>query len=179
MRQEIERQSPALGAGELGRILRGFRISPVQLNLNRKDLALVGLGSYLVNAAGGCNDCHTSPSYLQGGNPFMGETKLVNTEHFLAGGTPFGPVVSRNLTIDRTSGLPAGLTLAQFLETMRTGKDQKNLHPQLSPRLQVMPWPVYQDMIDRDLRAIYEYLGAIPHAEPPPASTANVGNAPK
>jgi len=29
-----------------------------------------------------------------------------------------------------------------------------------------MPWPVYQSMTDRDLKAIYEYLSAIPHAEP-------------
>lgn len=166
MRQQIERQSPGLGAGELGRILRGFRISPVQLNVNRRDVALVGLGSYLVNAAGGCNDCHTNPSYLPGGNPFMQENKHVNVENFLAGGAPFGPFTSRNLTPDATSGRPAGLTYAQFLETMRTGKDQKKLHPQVSPLLQVMPWPVYQDLLDRDLRAIYEYLSAIPHAEP-------------
>ena len=28
--------------------------------------------------------------------------------------------------------------------------------------LEVMPWPVYQAMTDRDLQAIYEYLTAIP-----------------
>ncbi|HEY0766382.1 MAG TPA: hypothetical protein VGD47_00375, partial [Steroidobacteraceae bacterium] len=28
--------------------------------------------------------------------------------------------------------------------------------------LQIMPWPIYQNMSDRDLRAIYEYLSAIP-----------------
>jgi hypothetical protein len=28
--------------------------------------------------------------------------------------------------------------------------------------LQVMPWPVYSKMTDRDKRAIYEYLSAIP-----------------
>jgi hypothetical protein len=33
-----------------------------------------------------------------------------------------------------------------------------------------MPWPVYQDLTDRDLRAIYEYLAAIPHAEAAPPS---------
>lgn len=27
-----------------------------------------------------------------------------------------------------------------------------------------MPWPVFQSMTDRDLRAIYEYLSAIPSA---------------
>lgn len=60
----------------------------------------------------------------------------------------------------------------QFVATMRTGVDLKQLHPEVSPLLQVMPWPVYQDMTDRDLRAMYEYLRAIPHAEPgtpPPA----------
>ena len=40
----------------------GFRISPVKLNLKHKDPELVGLGSYIVNAQGGCNDCHTCPS---------------------------------------------------------------------------------------------------------------------
>jgi hypothetical protein len=49
---------------------------------------------------------------------------------------------------------------------MRTGVDLKNVHPGVP--LQVMPWPVYQSLTDRDLRAIYEYLRSIPHAEPGP-----------
>jgi hypothetical protein len=28
--------------------------------------------------------------------------------------------------------------------------------------LQVMPWPTFQNMTDQDLRAIYEYLRAVP-----------------
>ena len=28
--------------------------------------------------------------------------------------------------------------------------------------LQIMPWPAYQEMTDYDIRAIYEYLSAIP-----------------
>jgi hypothetical protein len=47
------------------RIQQGFAIAPVTLNLDKKNRALVGLGSYLVNAVGGCNDCHTAPSYLK------------------------------------------------------------------------------------------------------------------
>lgn len=43
-------------------IQRGFAISPVWLNLEGKDPALVGLGSYIVNAQAGCNDCHTCPA---------------------------------------------------------------------------------------------------------------------
>ena len=51
-------------------IARGKQIAPVTLNLNGKNPALVYLGSYLVNGVGGCNDCHTCPSY-KGTNPFM------------------------------------------------------------------------------------------------------------
>src|SRR6476619_2550221 len=47
------------------KILQGFKIAPVSLNLRGKNPALVGLGSYMVNAAGGCNDCHTAPSYIK------------------------------------------------------------------------------------------------------------------
>ena len=54
---------------ELRRIVRGFQIAPVPLNLQGKDLALVGLGSYIVNAQGGCNDCHTNPPFADGGDP--------------------------------------------------------------------------------------------------------------
>ncbi len=149
------------------RVRRGLEISPVPTNTRGKNPAKVGLGSYLVNAVGGCNDCHTNPSFVTGGNPFLGQPKIVNAENFLAGGAAFGPFVSRNLTPDR-HGRPAGLSEWQFKEVLRTGRDFKSLHPQISPLLQVMPWPVYQSMTDKDIEAIYEYLSAIPHAEPQP-----------
>ena len=44
--------------GEESRVKIGFAIAPVHLNLEGKNRALVGLGSYLVNAAGDCNACH-------------------------------------------------------------------------------------------------------------------------
>jgi hypothetical protein len=150
---------------ELSRIQRGFAIAPVQLRLRGKNLALVGLGSYLVNGAGGCNDCHTNPPYAVGGDPFLGQPKRINADHYLAGGVAFGPFTSRNITPDE-NGLPAGLTYEQFRQVMRTGIDLDQEHPQISPLLQVMPWPVFQNLVERDLRAIYEYLSAIPHAEP-------------
>jgi hypothetical protein len=153
--------------GDESRVQQGFAIAPVPLNLDGKNPALVGLGSYLVNAVGGCNDCHTAPSYALGGNPFLGQPKKVNSAHYLAGGQTFGPFTSRNITPE-TNGLPAGLTLAQFEATMRTGFDFHHAHPQFGPLLQVMPWPTYQSMTDRELQAIYEYLSAIPHAEPGP-----------
>jgi hypothetical protein len=149
---------------EARRIEVGYKIAPVRLNLAHKNPALVGLGSYIVNAVGGCNDCHTNPSYLPTGDPFQGEKKIVNSAHYLAGGQAFGPFISRNLTPE--NGLPAGRTYAEFKKILRTGVDMDHLHPQISPLLQVMPWPTYQDMTEHDIRAIYEYLRAIPPATP-------------
>jgi hypothetical protein len=149
------------------RIARGFAIAPVPLSYDKDDhekKELVGLGSYLVNAVGGCNDCHTQPSYAPGHDPFMGQPKQVNTAHYLGGGRVFGPFVSRNLTPE--NGLPAGRTYQQFKYEIRTGLDLDHLHPQFGPFLQVMPWPAFQDLTDRDLRAIYEYLKTIPPATP-------------
>jgi hypothetical protein len=69
-------------------------------------------------------------------------------------------VISKNITPDAT-GKPEGLTLEQFKSVMRTGFD-----PVDKDTLAVMPWPIYGNMTDRDLEAIYTYLSAIPHREP-------------
>lgn len=155
--------SPSNGT-ERTRIRQGLRIAPVPLDLRGKNRDLVGLGSYIVNAQGGCNDCHTNPSYVEGGNPFQGEPEQVNTEHYLAGGRQFGPdIVSANITPDE-NGRPAGVTLSEFLNYLRTGRDPD----EEDEILQVMPWPVFGKMTTHDLRAVYEYLRSIPHAEPGP-----------
>ena len=143
------------------RVQRGYRLAPVHLNLRGKNRDLVGLGSYIVNAQGGCNDCHTCPPYTPDHDPFTGGDGRPNAQNYLAGGTPFGPFVSRNITPDE-NGRPAGLTREEFIELMRTGHDPDNP----GELLQVMPWPIYGKMIDRDLKAVYEYLRSIPHAEP-------------
>jgi len=157
------------------RIEQGFKIAPVHLDLEGKNRRLVGLGSYIVNAVGGCNDCHTQPSYEKGRDPFKGEPKQVNTAGYLAGGRVFfDPIVSRNITPER-SGLPAGLTREEFVKVIRTGIDPDAAHPQFGPYLQVMPWPVYQDMIDRDLHAVYEYLRSIPCVEGDPGAPTPKG----
>lgn len=136
----------------------GREIAPVPLNLQGKNPALVYLGSYIVNAQGGCNDCHTHPAYAPGGDPYMGEKEMVNTEQYLAGGRQFGPfITSKNITPD-ANGLPAGLTFEEFADVLRTGVDPDNP----GEILQVMPWPIYGKMTTRDLRAVYEYLRAIP-----------------
>jgi hypothetical protein len=48
---------------------------------------------------------------------------------------------------------------------MHTGIDPDQEHLAISPFLQVMPWPIYGKMSDHDLRAVYEYLKALPHAD--------------
>ena len=192
------RAQAAVGDDEASKIQQGFAIAPVHLNLAGKNHALVGLGSYIVNAHGDCNGCHSAgpmteyipPSLgIPGGNPylrfptFFSGKKEVNPKTYLGGGRDFGPIgsvphlYSRNLTPDKT-GLPeGGRTFKEFLEIMRNGTDLDHIHPNCTAPgmpancfeppfngdlLQVMPWPVYQDMTDRDLRAIYEYLSAIP-----------------
>jgi hypothetical protein len=152
-----DEQSTRSASNELlaSRVAVGYRINPVELRLRGKNRFLVGLGSYLVNAGGGCNDCHTHPSFAPGGDPFQGETEMINTEQFLAGGRQFGPITSANITPDE-HGRPAGLTFEEFEHLLRTGREEDG------GILQVMPWNVYGKMTRLDLRAIYEYLSAIP-----------------
>jgi hypothetical protein len=152
-----EDQSTRSASNELlaSRVAVGYRINPVELRLRGKNRFLVGLGSYLVNAGGGCNDCHTHPSFAPGGDPFQGETEIINTEQFLAGGRQFGPITSANITPD-AHGRPAGLTFEEFEHLLRTGREEDG------GILQVMPWNVYGKLTRLDLRAIYEYLSAIP-----------------
>lgn len=163
-------QSHAQGEGnsqsDESKVQIGLAISPVELDLSGRNPALVGLGSYIVNAQAQCSNCHTWPQFAPGGNPFLGQREQINTAVYLAGGRPFGNVISRNITPDSETGLPAGLTFDEFEIVMRTGMDLKHLPPHVpsteNDLLQVMQWPVFRNMTDRDLRAIYEYLSAIP-----------------
>jgi hypothetical protein len=179
---------------EESRIQRGFEIAPVSLNLQGKNRALVGLGSYIVNAVSDCNGCHSAGpqtefapdgSPYQLSPPFSGK-RQINTANYLGGGRDFGPfgalpqiphLYSRNLTPDKT-GLPAGgHSYEEFVEIMRQGTDFDHVHPSCTAPgtpanclaapfngelLQVMRWPFFRDMTDHELRAIYEYLSAIP-----------------
>jgi hypothetical protein len=158
-------QDPDLGderaKAEKKRIQKGLAIAPVPLNFRNRDRDLVGLGSYIVNAQAACGDCHTCPTYAPGHNPFSGGDGQINATNYLAGGVSFGPIVSANITPD-ASGKPAGLDFDEYLELIRTGHDPDDP----DEILQVMPWPIFRNMNDRDILAIYTYLTAIPHAEP-------------
>ena len=151
-------------ASDLRKVRIGYAISPVALDTRGKDRVLVGLGSYIVNAQAGCNDCHTQPSYAAGGDPYQGQPTVVNGGQFMSGGRQFGPFTAPNVTPD-AHGRPAGLSFAEFKQVFRTGND-----PDGSGRiLQVMPWPIYGNMTEGDLRAVYEYLRAIPSLPDNPA----------
>jgi hypothetical protein len=228
----VQAQNDRNDEGSLIKI--GFEIAPVPLNLEGKNRDLVGLGSFIVNAQGDCNGCHTAGgppnfNYANGGNPYFlnqGPTKTDPTT-YLAGGTDFfsavpasaavggfplgsqppsyppaeygeyvGPdIISRNLTPDKTGRAEGGRTLEQFKEIMRKGTDFDHIHPTCTAALptptpanclpppvdgsllQVMPWPVFHNMTDHQIEAIYEYLGAIPCIDntfsTPPAGAPN------
>jgi hypothetical protein len=139
----------------------GVKIAPVALDTRGADLGTIGLGSYFVNGASGCVDCHGCPTYAAGQSPFKGGTGQLSSEHYLGGGAPFGPnLVAPGLTPD-AQGRPGGLTREKFFAAMREGKDPEDA----TRRLKAMPWALYRHMTDEDLGAIYEYLRAIPPAK--------------
>jgi len=110
----------------------------------------VAYGKYLVTA-GHCNDCHTPVD--EHSNPLPGMDS--------AGGQPFtgnwGPdpkklitVASLNLTPD-----PSGISYYDentFIAALRTGTVKAR---QLS---NIMPWAVFRNLSDDDLKAIFAYL---------------------
>src|SRR5579864_3230560 len=133
---------------EQSRIRRGFEIAPVPLNLAGKDRALVGLGSYIVNAQSDCNGCHTSGgppnfNYAPGGNPYFHQPLKVDPTIYLSGGQNFGPVgtptgpngyagpamITRNLTPDKNGRPEGGHPLAEFKQIIRHGTDFDHIHP--------------------------------------------------
>jgi len=231
-------RSPAIQAqedwkgDERSLIKIGFEITPVPLNLEGKNPDLVGLGSFIVNAQGDCNGCHTAGgppnfNYANGGNPYFGQPTKTEPSIYLAGGTDFGAavppsaavggfprgsqppsyppaeygeyvgpdIITRNLTPDKTGRAAGGRTLEQFKEIIRKGTDFDHIHPTCTAALpaptpanclpppvdgsllQVMPWPVFHNMTDHQIEAVYEFLGAIPCIDnafsTPPAGAPN------
>jgi hypothetical protein len=154
------------GAGEPSRDVRTsneLNLSPVPLNLRGKDRQEVARGSYLVNTVGGCNGCHAVNEFLPDGNPYNGQPKMTDPVAYMAGGVSFTGangqvVISTNLRPDGNTGRPAGLSFEEFLVGLRHGIDFR----QPGVIQQVSPWPSFKNMTESDLRAVYEYLSALP-----------------
>lgn len=101
----------------------------------------IGRGRYLVTL-GDCGACHTAP----GGKPFAGG---------LAVATPFGAVVSANITPDGETGI-GDWSDAQFVKVMHEGigRGGKRLYP-------AMPYPYFTKATTEDVLAIRAYLNTI------------------
>lgn len=109
----------------------------------------------------------------------------------MGGGQDFGPlipgsahIISRNLTPDKTGRPEGGRSYAEFRKILKTGIDLDHQHPTCAngvvnescvpppfdgDLLQIMIWPTLQNMSDHEIRAIYEYLSAIPCVAGPAA----------
>ncbi len=104
--------------------------------------AQVERGRYLV-ALGDCVACHTQ----SGGARFAGGRPLQ---------TPFGTVLSANLTPDRDTGI-GRWTADQFYRALREGIDDKGRH--LYP---AFPYNYYTRVTRADADAIFAYLRSLP-----------------
>ena len=107
-------------------------------------------GRYLARA-GDCVSCHTGPSNV----PFAGGLPMA---------TPFGTIVSSNITPDKGAGI-GDYTEADFARALREGvrRDGKHLYP-------AMPYPSFAKLNDEDMHALYVYFqqGVAASAEKPP-----------
>jgi len=104
--------------------------------------SLIERGRYLATV-GDCVSCHTAP----GGLPFAGGLAL---------NTPFGKLLSPNITSDRATGIGA-MTDAEFASSVREGRGRqgKRLYP-------AMPYPSYTLITDADVAALRAYFATIP-----------------
>lgn len=140
--------------------------------------AAVERGRYLVTTSG-CNDCHT-PFIMTERGPEPDMTRML-TGHpeglvmpkppqlpegpwvWMGAGSntafagPWGVSFAKNLTPDDNTGLGIW-TEDMFLSAIRTGRHMGVSRPILPP----MPWPVYGQMTDDDLKAIYAFLRTLP-----------------
>jgi mono/diheme cytochrome c family protein len=98
----------------------------------------VGRGKALATA-GDCIACHTAP----GGKPFAGGFALQ---------TPFGPIMTPNLTPDDLTGI-GRWSKDNFARAMHEGRrpDSSYLYP-------AFPYPYYTKVTRADTDAIYDYL---------------------
>ena len=140
--------------------------------------SLIQRGHYLVTIMG-CHDCHSpkkmgpigpqiDSSRALSGHPSNQPLAPINTKEteswMLSNHTatafvgPWGISYAANLTSDE-SGIGAW-TEAQFFKAIRQGKykGMDNSRPLLPP----MPWNVYANATDDDLKAIFAYLKSTP-----------------
>ena len=125
-----------------------------------------------------CNDCHTPWTMTANGPepdmtrelsghpqdaPVTNAAKLSGPWVWAGAGSntafsgEFGVSFTANLTPDPETGL-GKWTAETFLAAIRNGRHEGQGRPLLPP----MPWPMYKQATDEDLRAIFAYLQSIP-----------------
>ncbi|MGH7116198.1 MAG: cytochrome c, partial [Stellaceae bacterium] len=100
-------------------------------------------GAYLA-AGAGCGQCHTDRKHK--GKPYAGGRALA---------TPFGTMVTPNITPDRETGI-GRWRLADFRNAMRWG-----IAPDDSHYLPAFPFPYYDRLSLRDLGDLWAFLQTI------------------
>lgn len=182
-------------AAVIGLMLVGFggafRREPAPVKLSQA--ARVERGRYLVGTIG-CGDCHT-PKKMGANGPEEDTTRLLSGHpegsnfpapprssngpwaitsswDLTAWSGPWGVSYPMNLTPEENTGI-GSWSETTFVKALRTGKHMGVSRPILPP----MPWFVYRNLTDDDLRAIYAYLRTIPPVKnripdplPPPAT---------
>jgi mono/diheme cytochrome c family protein len=123
-------------------LVLGAVILPVVARAGDQDFAKVERGRYLATAAD-CVACHTIP---KAGRPFAGGRPIE---------TPFGNIVSANITPDQDTGIGAW-TDQQFENAVRKGRrpDGTRLYP-------AMPYTAYTKLTHDDVMAIRAYLKTV------------------
>jgi mono/diheme cytochrome c family protein len=104
----------------------------------KPDDALLARGRYLARA-GDCVSCHTAP----GGAPFAGGLRM---------NTPFGTIVSSNITPDPNGGI-GDYSEADFARAVREGIGKGGFH--LYP---AMPYTSFARIRDEDMQALYAFF---------------------
>ena len=115
--------------------------SPASADEDKQSFTTIERGRYLATA-GDCIACHTRPS----GKPFAGG---------LAIETPFGNIVSPNITPDRETGI-GSWTDDEFVRAMQEGIGRHGQH--LYP---AFPYPSFTKVSRTDILAIKTYLGTL------------------
>jgi mono/diheme cytochrome c family protein len=122
-------------------IILGSALAGSAAAQSRQDFSLIERGRYLAQT-GDCVACHTAP----GGKPFAGGLALE---------TPFGTILTPNITPDRDTGIGAW-TDDEFIASMHDGIGRGGYH--LYP---AMPYPSYTKVSRDDVLAIRTYLTTV------------------
>jgi mono/diheme cytochrome c family protein len=160
--------------------------------------SMVSRGKYIVMTSA-CDDCHT-PKKMGPNGPVLDMSRLLSGHpeseklppppvlpagpwmavaswDLAAWSGPWGVSFPMNLTPDENTGI-GSWSEETFVKAIRTGKHMGVSRPILPP----MPWEIYKNWTDEDLKAVYAYLRTIPPIKnhiPDPVLPPNSPAAPK